>query len=153
MELTQEYLRERFNYDEDTGILTWRTHLRKARYVGKEAGTLKGKYRVVYLHKKGCLSHRLIWVYMYGEIPEGKEIDHIDGDTTNNRISNLRLASRNENMWNRRARGYRYKDGKFQVEMKHLGKFIYVGRFKTKEEAQSAYRNKCLELRGEFAIK
>lgn len=151
MELTQEYLRERFNYDEETGVLTWRTHLRAKRYVGTEAGTRKRGYRAVNLHKKTCLTHRLIWIYMYGEIPDNMEIDHIDGDHLNNRISNLRLATRNQNMWNRKAKGYRFKDGGFQVAIRHLGKYLYIGTYKTEEEAESVYRKKCIELRGEFA--
>ena len=151
---SQEYLRERFNYNEEAGVLTWRTHLRAARYVGKEAGSRNGKYLRIRLDGKGYLFHRIVWIYMNGEIPEGMNIDHIDNDPLNNRIDNLRLATHHENMWNRpHARGYRFKDGSYQVSLVHKGEYMYLGSYKTKEEAKSVYKKKALELRGEFAVK
>lgn len=42
--------------------------------------------------------HRLVWETFKGEIPEDKEIDHIDGDTRNNRLSNLQVITRRSNM-------------------------------------------------------
>jgi AAA+ ATPase superfamily predicted ATPase len=153
MEPTQEYLKERFTYDEEAGVLIWRTHLRTARYVGKVAGCRnKDGYLRINLNKKSHATHRLIWVYLNGEIPEGLEIDHIDGDKTNNRIDNLRLANRYENMWNRKAKGYRFKDNHFELSIGHMGEYIYVGRYKTEAEAEKAYKEKCKELRGEFAV-
>ncbi len=152
MEPTQEYLRERFTYDEEAGVLIWRTHLRTARYVGTVAGRIGNRgYRQINLNKKAYQAHRLIWVYLNGEIPKGLEIDHIDGDKTNNRIDNLRLATRTQNRWNRKEKGYRFKDNHWEVSVGHLGKYIYVGFFKTEEEAEKAYKDKCKELRGEFA--
>ena len=153
MEPTQEYLRERFTYDEEAGVLIWRTHLRTARYVGKVAGCRNTDgYLRINLNKKSHVTHRLIWVYLNGEIPEGLEIDHIDGDKTNNRIDNLRLATRTQNRWNRKEKGYRFKDNRFELSIGHMGEYIYVGRYKTEAEAEKAYKEKCKELRGEFAV-
>ena len=152
MEPTQEYLKERFTYDEEAGVLIWRTHLRTARYVGTVAGTIGNRgYRQITLNKKRHQAHRLIWVYLNGNIPEGLEIDHIDGDKTNNRIDNLRLATRTQNRWNRKEKGYRFKDNHWEVSVGHLGEYIYVGFFKAEAEAEQAYKEKCIELRGEFA--
>ena len=151
MLITQEYLKERFEYDSETGQLIWRTHLRKARYVGKPAGTKRKGYIYIYLDKKQQSAHRLIWIFHHGFIPENKQIDHIDGDKTNNRMENLRLASRCENMWNREAKGYRLKNGKYEVAIRHLKKLIYLGRYDTEEEARAVYVAKRVELRKEFA--
>lgn len=49
--------------------------------------------------------HRLVWIYHYGNIPEDKELDHVDGNSLNNDISNLRLANRIENNQNRGSCG------------------------------------------------
>ncbi|NHE79838.1 HNH endonuclease [Klebsiella michiganensis] len=46
--------------------------------------------------------HRIIWVLKYGEIPSTLVVDHIDGDKLNNRITNLRLCTQNQNTRNRR---------------------------------------------------
>ena len=152
MKPTKEYLRTRFAYKRKTGELIWKTHLRKARYVGTVAGTDGADgYRTVCLDRRQQKLHRLIWIFFNGDIPDGFQIDHIDGDKHNNRIENLRLATRNQNMWNRKAKGYRFKDNRFEVQLRHFGKYIYVGTFKTEDEAKEAYRAKCIELRGEFA--
>ncbi len=153
MEPTQEYLKERFTYDKEAGVLIWRTHLRTARYVGKRAGCkCSNGYSRISLDSKLYMSHRLIWVYLNDAIPEGLEIDHIDGDKSNNHIENLRLATRTQNRWNRKEKGYRFKDNHWEVTVGHLGKYIYVGFFKTEAEAEQAYKAKCKELRGEFAV-
>ena len=147
---TQEYVKERFEYNNETGQLIWKTHLRTARYVGKPAGTKRKGYIYIYLDQKQQSAHRLIWVYHHGIIPDGKEIDHIDGNKENNCLDNLRLVSRYENMWNRKGKGYRFKDGKYEVSFSHLKKTIYLGRYDTEEEAISVYTAKRNELRGEF---
>lgn len=152
MKITKKYLRTRFAYKRKTGELIWKNHLRKARYVGTVAGTngVNG-YKKVYLFKKGYLLHRLIWIFFNGDISDGFQIDHIDGDKSNNRIENLRMATKNQNMWNRKAKGYRIKGNRFEVQLRHFGKYIHVGTFKTEDEAKEAYCKKCIELRGEFA--
>lgn len=73
-------------------------------HAGDIAGTLDdGYYKVKLNHKKiGC--HRVIWELHYGAPDPGLMIDHIDGDGTNNRVSNLRLVSRTANMRNARQR-------------------------------------------------
>ncbi len=88
-----ETLRTLFNYDPETGVLTWRTGRRAGQPCGYLAGKGMGHLRV----KIGLTHyrvHRVIWVLYYGtDIPNGYVIDHIDRDPSNNRIGNLRIAS------------------------------------------------------------
>ena len=62
----------------------------------------KNHYLVVAVHdsmgkKKQIYLHRLVYMAFMGEIPKGHEIDHIDGDRSNNNLSNLRLCSHKSN--------------------------------------------------------
>ena len=93
-----EVLRNLFNYDPETGVLSRRSGRRAGQPCGYLAGeTYKGYLRVKIkgIHYR---VHRVIWKHYYGEdIPEGYSIDHIDFDTQNNRIENLRLMEMLEN--------------------------------------------------------
>jgi len=93
--ITQDIVRKKLIYDPETGI-----------FVRKKTGLPIGfKNRDGYIaftfEKKSWVAHRLAWVYMYGPIPEGLLIDHINGIRDDNRISNLRLATHKLNMFNR----------------------------------------------------
>lgn len=68
---------------------------------GQAAGCLNAQgYVRICLNYKDYYGHRLAWLYCFGELPEG-QIDHINGDHSDNRIANLRLASNAENNQNR----------------------------------------------------
>jgi hypothetical protein len=88
-----ETLRTLFNYDPETGTLSWRSGRRTGQPCGYRAGEGRGHLRVK-VGQTHYRVHRIIWVLYYGtDIPEGYLIDHIDRDPSNNRISNLRIAS------------------------------------------------------------
>ena len=102
---TQELLRKYFTYDPTTGQLTYRLRSSKTTTIGAIAGSVCGTlpdrgYVIVPFCGKNYPAHRLIWCYVHGQFPD-KQIDHIDHDRTNNRLSNLRLASNHTNMKNK----------------------------------------------------
>ena len=104
-ELTQERLKEVLHYDPLTGLLT-RVVAAGSAKVGDIAGTITtnrdGKrYRHIKLDSKSHLAHRLACLYMEGKFPLA-QIDHEDGDGTNNIWTNLRHATNQENGKNQR---------------------------------------------------
>lgn len=113
--------------------------------------TNKGYWRVQH-QKKTIYQHRIVWELWFGPIPEGKVIDHIDRDKSNNKIENLRLVTNQENMTNQPQRtksGYKgvyinKTNGKFQVRSLKDSKYL-----KTVEsiEAQLELQDKDLQER------
>lgn len=95
-------LRSLLNYDPDTGVFTWATSAGGVRR-GSVAGNKNSNgYMVVGLAGVKYRQHRLAWLYIHGKWPSAM-IDHLNGDRSDNRIENLRDASRTINMQNRRA--------------------------------------------------
>jgi hypothetical protein len=109
---------------------------------GQEAGcNRKDGYRVLTFKGKTRYAHRIIWEIEKGEIPKDKNIDHINGNPSDNRIENLRLVTQQENMFNTRARGttYNKRSRKYMSRIKIDGKQIHLGYFSTEEEAHQKY--------------
>ena len=69
------------------------------------------------------------------------QIDHIDWDTKNNDISNLRLVTHQENQFNKNAKGYSWskRDKKYKAQIQLNGKHIHLGYFVDKVDARAAY--------------
>jgi len=76
--------------------------------------------------------HRLVWETYNGEIPEGMEIDHIDADTTNNKLSNLQLLTRRENLskYTKRSYGIHVREHRDEIveDYKKLGTYEKVAK-------------------------
>ena len=111
--VTKEYLHERFDYNPDTGIFTW-----KKSGHGKRNGQIAGclckykHYAVVNLNKKTLYLHRLAWIYMHGSIEKNMVIDHINGKRSDNRICNLRMVTFKENSLNQNYHRAEPRNGK-----------------------------------------
>ncbi len=90
--LTQQRLHELLHYDAETGFFT------KKRFA---VGSYQEGYLYICLDNKSYGAHRLAWLYRYGDIPKGLQIDHINGKRHDNRIVNLRAVTPQENLQNR----------------------------------------------------
>ncbi len=156
--LTAERLRELIHYDADTGVFTRRVKLCNRVHVGDVAGSImKNGYWRLRVDVNQYRLHRLAWLYVYGTWPT-KFIDHIDGDPSNNRITNLREATNAENMQNVRRAQIKNKStgllgvtfdksrGKFSANITINGKTRKLGRYSTAQEAHQAYLTAKREL-------
>ena len=144
-----ETLRKIFKYDPDTGKLFWRD--RDRNLSGKEAGGPDkhiGGYIRVRVNGRLQLAHRVIVAMTYGKWPIG-EVDHINGNRSDNRIENLRVVTRAENFRNKS----RYASNKSGVTGVHWhsaagkwcaaisianGKTKHIGLFDTVDDAAAA---------------
>ena len=99
--LSQDLLKQHFNYDPETGWFTWASPGRKKRRSGIAGGVNSDGYIVLSVDGKSVRAHRAAWVYVFGSIPNNFMIDHINGDRSDNRIRNLRVVTCKENTANR----------------------------------------------------
>ena len=152
-ELTQKYLQELLEYDQDTGIFRWKVRPRYGIKNGSIAGNCRGDgYICIQIKGKIYKAHRLAWLYVYGIWPSGN-IDHINRNPCDNGIINLRDTNQQVNNYNRsftksnklRAKGVVKRGSRYQATIKYNGKQEYLGRFDSIEEAQDAY-NKAYKL-------
>ena len=107
--------------------------------------------------EKGVCVYRTMMHRLILPPPVGLVIDHIDGNRLNNQRSNLRLASQQQNSWNRRPRGgLRFRGVAktyrgFRAAIYESGRQVQLGLYSTAEDAARAYDAAALELHGEFA--
>jgi hypothetical protein len=99
---SQELLKRLFEYSEEEGNLLWKNPPRKGkRLEGVVAGCIgSAGYRQIKVNKTLYAAHRLVWMWAYGEDPLDLQLDHIDGNKDNNRLSNLRKVTSRGNMTN-----------------------------------------------------
>jgi hypothetical protein len=158
--LTAERLREVLYYNSDTGAFTFQISVGN-KVKGSEANckldSKANTYTTIAIDKERYLAHRLAWLYQTGQWPS-KFIDHIDGDKSNNRWSNLREASASENKCNIKARsdnqlglkGVSPCGNKYRAVIHWQGKQINLGVFGTSEEAYEVYKIASKQYHGEF---
>ena len=157
---TAEELKARFSYNPDTGEITNKVRSHKAQAGADATCAHKEGYRSVCCSCRKMLAHRVAWVMTHGEWP-AEMIDHINGNRSDNRLSNLRQATRSQNLTNtklnsRNSSGFRgvswsSSKQKWDARIRSVNKLRLLGRFKTKEEAVAAYAAASTELHGEFA--
>jgi hypothetical protein len=101
-------------------------------------------YSTFIINKNNFKTHRIIaMVYLGLNITDTKkEVDHIDGNKSNNNINNLRIVPHKQNMWNcTKAKGYVFhkRDKIWETSIRVNNKKKYIGRYNTEEEARDAY--------------
>ena len=158
-ELAAERLRDLLSYDPDTGHFRWKVSNSNRCKVGDIAGFKETEGRIqIRIDNKTYRAHRLAWLHTYGRWPQ-HQIDHINHDQSDNRLSNLREATNQENSRNMRKknssglRGAQWSPrvGRWKSEIRTNSGKKFLGWFKTKEEAHSAYVKAALLHHGEFA--
>lgn len=98
--VTKELLHELFEYKD--GELYWKI-ARSGIKINQKAGSLKpNAYVLIKINRKIYGAHRLIFLMHYGYLPIN--VDHIDCNPSNNKIENLREATRNQNNYNVKKR-------------------------------------------------
>lgn len=146
--LTAESVKSIFNYDPETGHLTWATKMCKKFGVGDRVGSVDAHgYRQVNVCKNWRKEHRVIWLWMTGEWPDG-QIDHINGVRDDNRWVNLRVVTNLQNAQNRTkvvsktgllGVSLRKSTGKYEAHIREGGRKIHLGYFDTAEQAHAIY--------------
>lgn len=148
---SQEYLKSILYYDEESGLLTWKSrpleHFKELRscnsWNSQKANKIAGGERTTpsgYTYKRVVIDqvvyryHRVIWKMVYGE--EVNLLDHIDGDATNNRVNNLRASSHSLNGKNTRLHKHNKSgimgvnfltdSGMWQVRIKNMQETIHL---------------------------
>lgn len=159
--LTQARLKEIVHYCPDTGKFTWIMD-RGGAWSGKDAGCRKATNGYVSIRIEGQLyrAHRVAWLYMRGEWPL-LHIDHMNGIKDDNRISNLRLATQTQNLYNKRTsknsktgvKGVCWDSStnRYQVKISINGKAKHIGRYDSVEEGAAAYAEASRKHHGEFS--
>ena len=146
--------------DKDTGELTWRLRVNNAVRVGQVIGTKHNKgYKFFRLNRTFYFNHRVVWYLAYGEWPQG-EIDHINGDKSDNRLKNLRDVTHQQNMLNKASQQatskfkgvhWHKKNKKWRATLWNGTSKLHLGMFNCEKEAALAYDQAAKEVFGEFA--
>lgn len=143
-------LTHNFNYNPDTGIFTW-AFPGVNRVLNKPLGYIdRNGYKVIALKSIKFMAHRAAWVYVTGANPPD-DIDHINHIRTDNRFSNLRLATRSDNMKNSKLRkdnatgvtgvAPHKPSGGYRVKIRSLNKYYHIGLYQDYFEAICARKS------------
>lgn len=152
-----ESAKDRFHYDPEEGKFYRLRGRRASRRIAEEITSSNHGYIVLSFLSTKYMAHRVAWGMVHGELDESVYIDHIDGDKTNNKISNLRVATKQQNGWNVGLA----KQNTSGIKGVHFDSYsgmwrascqqTKLGRFKTKEEAAEAVKSYRERAHGPFA--
>lgn len=140
-----ERLKEVFHVDYENGLLI--RNVRCGKFPKGSAAGSSTKYSKVYVDKEHIYVHKAVWSIHHGYIPD-ETIDHIDTNPTNNKICNLRIATRSQQQHNTGIRQTNTTGvkgvslckltGMYRAEVKLDHKRVFDKRFNTIEEAKEA---------------
>ena len=162
-----------FTYCPTTGTLRWRSDRPSSHFKtrGAEAAwrkanegiPVRGKnnegYIKVELYGRKVPAHRICWEMANGPVPAGMVVDHINGNSADNRLGNLRLATNAQNIRNSKLnknsstglKGVTPRGKRWRAQIMVAGKKYVLGSFATPEDAHAAYCKAAQEQFGEFA--
>jgi hypothetical protein len=157
-QVTQERVRELFDYRD--GNLFWKIRSARCIKIGDMAGWENGNaYKKVRVDGKIEYVHRVVFLYHHGHLPT--YVDHKDLNPANNRIENLREATRNDNARNKSKQknnttgyigvSFRKDSNKFRAMIAVNSKSIRLGSYLTAYEAALAYNEAAKRFHGKFA--
>lgn len=157
MELSQELLQRIFHYED--GSLFRKKQIGEEIFIGKIVGRRSHAYRAVSVAGKEYMEHRIIFLFHHGYLPP--EVDHIDGNKSNNRIENLRAASHSDNLKNQKLKssntsgqknvGWAKREQRWRVRLTVDGKDKHIGYFKDRELADLVAIEACNLHHKEFS--
>ena len=158
--ITQKELKEILEYNENTGKFFWKIKPMYNVNIGDKAGNNHNGYTRLTINGKKYLTHRLAWLYVYGEFPKG-DLDHIDNDRGNCRINNLRIANKSTNGFNRKKQAnntsgikgviWSKASNKWMVKIGVNKKKLYFGVWNDLEFAELVAQEARAKYHGEYA--
>jgi len=159
--ITYARLRELLDYEPASGIFTWRKARRGTAKIGSVAGTIDGKgYVQIKVDSRLYLAHRLAWLYTFGHFPPA-DIDHQNGVRSDNRIDNLRPATRSQNNANSPARSdntsgikgvfWEKRRKKWRVQVTVNGTKYHLGYYDDAAHATAVYQGAALLAFAEYS--
>ena len=163
IDITVKQIKERLNYDPNTGILTWKSVVRYSnRRIGQQAGRVNSLgYRQVELLGKKRKATNLIWYMQTGVYPSEKIIDHKNRIKSDDRWENLRESTWAQNQANTGIRsdntsGYKgihycKNINKWRATLQYNKKKVHIGYFDNKKTAARHYRKAAIKYYGSYA--
>lgn len=154
MRITQARLKELLSYDPETGDFINLSSGKGRKAKGAVVGSLSPSgYWTSMIDGKNYQHHRLVWLYVHGRFPPA-DVDHRDGNRANNRLSNLREATRSENCQNAALKrnnttgqtGVWPVGRRWRARLTVAGTHYHLGYFTDKPDADAAY----LHAKSEF---
>lgn len=160
VEITAAELRRLLDYDQETGVFTWKVQRTGSVKIGSPAGRRnKRGYILIGLYRRKHMGHRLAWLHVHGEWPPN-EIDHINNNPSDNRLANLRLATSSQNKVNTRLQSnntsgvkgvyWNTSHRRGQARISVNGTRLNLGSFDNIEDAAKAYQRAAIENFGPF---
>jgi len=155
---SQKQLRGLFIYSE--GALFWLVDRPPKKTCGSPAGWLHPSgYVYIGIDGKNYAAHRLIFLYHHGYLPE--YIDHIDGNSLNNKIENLRQCTFSQNLHNSKLQtnntsgvkgvSFSKADNKWRARIQVNGESHFLGQYSNIDDAERVVKNIRVKLHKEFA--